>query len=314
MRPYLDPGLFLFSDEEWLNMTFVDRFADVVDFFQRLREREGQASLIGQSVKLHISEDVLEYLYSSNPALNDPPRPHYFNQYKSVILPELLRRAIVCADESCLPAGTSTVQAVPFDNENLTDLLFADHLNMCLACARDDNKCVLRNDRCSIANDNEVFEVSASLASVSLDILIDPMEVLPTGNEDNRLERLEQAVASFVATSAISDAQWRGKTIARLEIGDEFWATYRQAQFHLNPIYAKRLCAVLSQVATGLNIDISAHGMAPEKFTHNNKAIGKWNAYIFKMGPSVQDQRCSRLYYGFSGGSVVLYRYEPDAH
>lgn len=310
----MDPSFFLFSDAEWVDMSFVDRFANVVDFLQRVRERESQTSLIGQSLKLHMSEDIIEHLHSSNPALNNPPRPHYFNQYKSIVLPELLRRANVCTGDSCLPIGASLIQAIPTDNQSLTDLLFADHLNTCLSCSRKDKKCVLRSARCSIENDNQVFEISADLDTASIDALIDPIEVLPIGDEGNRLARLEQAVASFVAISGLSDAQWRGRKIAKLEIGDEFWATYRQAEFHLNRVYAKRLCSVLSQVATGLNIDTNAHGMAPEKFTHNNKAIGKWNAYIFKMGPSAQDQRCSRLYYGFSGGSLVLYRYEPDAH
>ncbi|WP_158014052.1 hypothetical protein [Sphingomonas sanxanigenens] len=295
-------------------MSFVDRFADVVDFMLRVRERESQISLIGHSLRLHMSEDILEHIHTSNPSLNKPPRPHYFNQYKSIVLPELMRRATICSDESCPPIDTSVAQAIPTDDQSLTDLLFADHLNMCLSCSKNDSKCVLRGARCSIANDNHVFEFSAYLNDASIDALIDPIEVLPVGDEDNRLARLEQAIASFVAVSGLSDAQWRGRTIAKVEIGDEFWATYRQAQFHLNRVYAKRLCSVLSQVATGLNIDTNAHGMTPEKFTHGGKAIGKWNAYIFKMGPSAQDQRCSRLYYGFSGGSLVLYRYEPDAH
>lgn len=314
MRAYLDPDLFLFTDAEWKDLKFVDRFSDVIDFLQRIKKKEAESSLIGQSVKLHVSEDIIEHLYSSNPALNNPPRPFYYNQYRSVVMPELLRRATVCAGDSCLPIGTSALDAVPADTGALTNLLFADHLNTCLACTRTDPKCVVRGEKCSIANDNEVFEISAPLASINLDVLIDPLEVLPSGTEANKMARLEQAIASFVAITAISDPQWGSAKISRIEVTDEFWGTYRQAKFPLSHVYGSRLCSVLAQITTGFNVDTNAHGMAPEKFTHNNKSIGKWNAYIFKMGPDAQDNRCSRLYYGFDSGAIILHRYEPDAH
>ena len=166
----------------------------------------------------------------------------------------------------------------------------------------------------SIENSGAVFSREVSLAEGNPLALINSPANLLIGQDELDDRRLNLCVQAYALAAGQEDITWSGVT-NKLEGTANFWRSLRAADFrHLEQVYRSRILRTLTQIALGIDLDIHAHGMNNQSFTYSGKSIGKWNAYVFQSGADDQDRRCSRIYYGYVAGAVVLHEYDPDAH
>ena len=316
MRGYLDPRLYLYSEQEWKSQSFIPRLDALIKLIQDIEELEADGGIpADQGMRFMSCDRLTDQLFTSNPFKNDPTRPFYFQQFSSTILPYILRKSRSCATEACLPIGAIQVVATPTDPSDQRDTAFATQLDQCVSCSRGDQKTLIRftADEC-LTNASSIFERVVSLPTEGALSGYDAANLLPLTDGEGASDLLNFAVSAYAATESAGNPTW-SKKLTKLVPTDSFWRSLSRADFRgCEETYRRRICRTLSQIALGIDLDIHAHGMTNKTFLYLGRKIGMWNAYVFQMGCTDQDRRCSRIYYGYSHGTVVLHEYEPDAH
>jgi hypothetical protein len=313
-RTYIDPKLYIYTDEEWFANEFVDDFEQLLNSVVSFKGLDAALGGATGAFDVRLCDDLMGMVYSKNPSVNFPPKSFYFKQFTQAILPEILRRASICPDQTCVRTNQVGLAAVANDPADPRDVAFAAHVDVCRSCIKDTPMYLLRGRGSSLANEAVVFSRIVRAGSNSAPVLVDPVYIAPFDDAENRQEKLNVAVKCFAAIESMSDDQWSG-TPNNLIATEQFWRSLDHADFrHLGAKYKSRILRSITQIALSIDIDINAHGMTSQTFTYNNRSLNIWNAYVFQSGADDQDRRCSRIYYGSVQGSIVLNEYDPDAH
>ncbi len=282
-----------------------------------IRDRELESDLLYKVFRFRCSSSVRDQIYKLNPFLNNPVRSNYYlNIFRSLILPELLRRIEYCPSVVC-ETGQPSNEVPPQARDEAKAILasFTDDLSVCALCCDCSATCLVTHDDCDKSLDhNDYFKI---VITSSDEILAagDPNAAFPWRAGQNDEARLRLALDIRLAQRKVEDASWAAHTLGVVRVSERFWPSLRNADFGDEPSkYRDRIIDLLVQLACGRNVDTHEHRMVSERIRVDNTNFGRWNAYVFQSGASQIDRRCSRVYFAKVAGGIFLDVYDPDAH
>ena len=319
MITYLDPCVYCYDNDEWQNELFVDRFLHLLELFSDLNDEE---KLLGHNriLNFRVSDDFEEQIYTSNPFLsNGSPKPFYQNQFQNIILPEILKRSITCPIDFCEQACVINKSPPAISSERIdkaASRAFVNHLSLCAKCgANAPAQLIYFNNSISIEDPSGYFEFISNLATDNLSHIIQIPTILPFSSKINQLNYLKLSLRCGHFQKMRSDPSWRGTNLSNVQVTENFWKSITQANFQgLEKEYHQRIFYTILQVACGKDETASEHRMVSQFIGTGHNKKNKWNAYVFKMGATDQDKRCSRLYFAKTVDGILLDAFEPNAH
>ena len=317
MKNYLDPRVYCYTDGEWESEAFVDRFSD---FLSLIQEAEKEEKKVGSEKLLHfrLESDAVEQIYSSNPFLAQPcAKPFYQQQFNNLFLPAILRRIDTCSTASCEshPQNAKTLPCLIMPAIKPSQV-FLDQLSLCAICGDNEERCLIHHSGApSINLPSDFFHKVVDLSSKGLLNILDAWTLFPQYPKRHREEYLRLAVAVERAQREEDDPTWKATKLSNISVTENFWPSFDKADFlGLDENYIRQIIYTLLQISTGKDETVCEHRMIGQSVGKNHEKYNKWNAYVFKMGASDQDKRCSRIYFAKTSSGILLDEYEPDAH
>lgn len=318
MRNYINPSVYAYTDSEWREFEFVDRMLGLVEFLDRCLDVEKPHDKQYDLIRFRASDDLLAEIHLMNPFITDgAAAPHYQQQYRSAILPGLMRRLRYCPDDGCQGYAINSRAGVVVEFPPPTRLsnTFIAECALCSICAHPDPTCLITHE------DADAFQSQGSFFDHVVDVstealgLIDPLGAFPWQADENEEALFGLAIRANYERLKIIDPTWAQQAPLNVVIAPSFWRTLRSSNFgDLELHYKRRIIYSLTQILYARSIDINDHRMGGQVVSYENSNLRKWNAYVFQMGAGPQDRRCSRIYYAKRQGVIILSEYEPDAH
>lgn len=311
MSIFLDPNIYCYSIDEWQQGSALDRMHHLTTFLESLIIEEDRLEAKNQ-VELWISDILMSATYEMNPNINTPPNGFYFRQYVSKLLPTLLRRKITleapavgaCRVSECLNIHDCVIEEA---------LIFAlDEIS-----TEDATKItyIFDSSRVSLTLGGGIFSAEFEINEVTGRRFLDECDLFPLSSKacpDTAIVAAAEVLKDKLLTD---DATWSEHSVSKAILHENFLPSIARADFgNEERIYQRRIVYSLLQILAARNLTINEHSMNPEKIWFDRKWHGKWNAYVFRSGPSDIDSRCSRIYYAKIDGGVLLYEYNGDAH
>lgn len=317
MRVFLDPRLFLFTEQEWEEYTFVERMSALLRLLQQCERIEKQAGLLFRVVRFRLPEALQSYIHEMNPMVNRPEqRTQYRTQYLREILPSLMKRFDICPDARCEQQTINRLTVAQAASDMDICENFAAELRLCAECG-DSRPTVLiyDEDAKSLIARSGFFAHEHKSKQIDVLSIIDPTEFLDLDTLAGRDRRIALAIEILRANYSSTIPQLSSRSISNLNFSQDFWMQFTRTDFRsAYDLYLNRILFVLLQIATNIDIDASLHCMTSQTINYKGVNLQKWNAHVFKMGPSDQDRRCSRIYYANTSEGILIQTFEPDAH
>jgi hypothetical protein len=308
---FLDPNTYCYTRDEWAGGAALDRLEALLDLVNEIdtAERHIEAE---KRVSFILPDDLLLRLYNENPYLNDPPNPHYFRIFTNKILPALQRRKTAMLEElsgieilsehidtdSCVAEDALNSFLNSISTEEASRITYAYHPH-----------------RVSIQLGSGCFEGEVPITDVNGAYFVDYNNLFPIHEKRNPAKALKEAASIFLERLSLGDSTWKSYSMAGIVIHEDFIPSLSKADFRGDADkYQTRIVYAILQILVGRPITTSEHSMKPQTISFGDAKHGKWNAYVFKSGPSPIDTRCSRIYFAKVTGGVLFFRYEEDAH
>lgn len=311
MKIFLDPNTFCYSPEEWEGTAAFDRMRRLISFLENLAIEEERLE-VKAKVKIWLNDSIMVAAYGLNPTINTPPRPFYLRQYTSKLLPALMRRKF--APEMPQPGAIRASDVL-----QILDCVIEE----ALICALDEVSVTEISNFAFLFDSSRVsLGVAPNVFSAELDIdgengrcFLDECDLFPLTDKSSPESAIVAAVEVLKSKLASEDPTWDDYSVSRAFLHEAFLPSVRRADWRSSEmIYYPRIIYALLQILTGRNLTINEHSMSPQRIQYAGGSHGKWNAYVFRNGPSEIDTRCSRIYYAKIDGGVLLYEYDGDAH
>ncbi len=308
---FLDPNLYIFSDDEWVGGEALNRLDDLLRIMTDIASSEEQLEHVG-GVSVIFPDDIYLFSLEMNPNINTPENAHYSRIFRSRILPSLMRR------RANFEVGED-IDNILCDHVTVADSVVPQPLQSFLedTTVNDAGSFIYayHSQRISLNLGSGVFLEEICISSTSGRYFVDPTWVFPIEEKGDPASSIMEAVNIRRERLLLNDAEWQGYKPTGLFIHEDFLNSIASADFGaLKAEYQDRLIFTFLQVLSARHLTTNEHSMKPQTITYDNKRHGKWNAYVFQMGPNASDTRCSRLYYAKIRGGVLFFRYEEDAH
>lgn len=309
----------MYEAPDWTNNSYVDRLAALVNCLREMSEFERAHDSIGKIFQFHAAHALKGKVWEYNPFKNDPPATPFFrNMYFSSIYPELMRRLCSCpADNMCNLLRDESLELLATGAAEF-DRIFQDELSVCSVCGNNQPRLLIyASSRTSVSPESSFFSHAINLVDAyDITDAVSHSELWPDmNNRPKRAQQLRAALEKLHREKGKHDASWRDRAISEVRCADSFWLDLYAADFaQYEHEYRERILYTILQIATRRDIDIEEHEMIHEDIWLGGERFRKWNAYVFQMGPSADDRRCSRIYYAKSDDVIYLCEFCPDAH
>lgn len=308
---FLDPNLYIFSEDEWRCGEALDRLDDLLRIMTDIDSSEEKLERSGAVLFLLPDEIYLSSL-EMNPNINTPENTHYSKIFRSHILPSLMRRRanFVVGDN---------IDEILCDHVSVLDSVVPNSLKTFLESTTLDDTgsfiYVYHPRRISLTLESDAFLEEVCISSVSGRYFVEPSWVFPIEKKRDPVCSIIESVNINRERLLLKDAEWGECHPSGLFLHEDFVQSIADADFReLESEYKNKLIFTFLQVLCARHLTTNEHSMSPQTITYNRKKHLKWNAYVFKMGPDATDTRCSRLYYAKIKGGILFFRYEEDAH
>lgn len=317
MRAYLDPKSYIYTEEEWDNFSFAGKLDELLSALDRMTELEKRWGSLWSLFKFRVDEGHLAEVYESVPFLEGADCGAYYKQqFRRAILPDLLRRFEYCP-RSCEGLRDDPLQlpAPANDNDDVA-ARFIRSLEVCAICSDTRGTCIFRTAAAySTVPGSSFFQVELLLGDSDPLRCLTAADLLPLEGKPGDDDKLKLALTVELSKLAAQDPAWQNLAVGDLSVAEEFWASLRHADFRgADAQYKERIVYTILQLVTGRDVTANEHAMNGQVVHVAGVNQQKWNAYVFQMGASDQDRRCSRIYYTKSGAGIRLYEYEGNAH
>lgn len=303
--------MYCFSAEEWAGGDALDRLDSLLSLLLDIDEAEEKLE-VKKVTSFLLPDELLWFSYEVNPNIDSPKNNHYHRLFKSQIMPALTRRqGILDFDESCdhiLSDYVSIANSVAsaalqsfLDNISRTEarlLTYAYH-----------------PQRVSLDLASDCFSDEASISEVNGRYFVDHHNLFPIEEKKDPARSISEAIKILKDRLSSLDPTWQDYNLTSVITHEDFVPSVSGADFGgLTHKYRERIVYTILQVVAARSLTTHEHSMTSQTVTYQNATHGKWNAYVFQMGPDATDVRCSRLYFAKVNGGMLLFRYEQNAH
>ena len=334
MKCFIDPQLYIYTDDDWVNYSFVDRLQSLINALEDFEKIEKGIGNLYKTFRFLVSDVLQERIYSHNPFVNEPNiNSFYPRQFKTRVLPELLRRLDADLDLDGLntdlcTTGTGTIPDVQEPSDEIKQDFRASVSLFETIYGGSERLLVYSEGHRSLQECKTFFNPEVHLPTSEL------RERDPTSAENQHLKATDpvrllwDATQSTLASARLrcaivckylhlkqTDPEWERFRVGPVDATEEFWRTIRDTDFHRRPrLYIERILYAVTQISCARDVTINAHRMEGQRVSYKGVNSVFWNAYVFKMGATDTDKRCSRIYYIRTSSGAVLMKFDPDAH
>ena len=308
---FLDPNIYCYSAEEWVGGDALDRLDRFVTILSELSDSEENIEA-GESVSFLLPDELLLFSYEVNPNIDSPENGHYHRLFRTQIMPAFTRRR-----------GN-------LDFDNGCDQVLSDHISIADSVATEalqsfvdgisltEAKSIIyayHPQRISLDLAGGCFSDEVSISEISGRYFVNHHHLFPLAEKMDVACAITEAINVLRDRLSIEDATWLDFNLTSVLVHDDFVPSVSGADFRgLIHTYQDRLIYTILQIVAARRVTTSEHRMTAQTVTYQNATHGKWNAYVFQMGPDATDTRCSRLYFAKVNGGMLLFRYDGDAH
>lgn len=314
MKLFLDPRLYVYGEEEWENRSFEPRFEALISMFTDVDEIENNLNL--PIFRFKASDKLYDLIFGNLP-YTSAENGYYHIQYVNIIYKNLMRRFDFCP---CSGGQTNRKGRLPNSvaPEDHIVTAFIESLRECVdrGCLYDSSYVFYFGERGSCVAKDDTFGRFVDIGSQSVLSALDPVEFFPTAGNSNKEELLNFSLKIMHNKLKERDPRWTEFELRRVVLTDRFWNSFYSYKYGADVLrlYIERILYSIVQVASNIDIDIEKHDMSPQSISYEGVNRHKWNAYVFKMRASSNDQRCSRIYYSHVGEIILADEFDGDAH
>lgn len=308
---FLDPNIYCYSAEEWVGGDALDRLDSFVTILSELNESEENIEA-GESVSFLLPDELLLFSCEVNPNIDSPKNGHYHRLFRTQIMPAFTRRrGKLSFDDGC--------DQVLSDHISIADSVAAEALQSFIdGISLTEAQSIIyayHPQRISLDLAGGCFSDEASISEINGRYFVNHHHLFPLAEKKDVACAITEAINVLRDRLSIKDATWLDFTLTSVLVHDDFVPSVSGADFRgLSHTYQDRLIYTILQIIAARKVTTSEHRMTAQTLTYQNATHGKWNAYVFQMGPDATDTRCSRLYFAKVNGGMLLFRYDNDAH
>lgn len=303
--------MYCYSEEEWAGGEALYRLDGLLSMLLEVDESE-KALEVKEGACFLLPDELLWFSYGVNPNIDSPKNGHYHRLFKTQIMPALTRRqSKLSFYDSCDQVLSDHVSIA----DSVATVALQDFLDSISRTEARSLTYAYHPQRISLNLASECFSDEVSIPEINGRYFVDHLNLFPLEEKKDPVCAITEAVTVLKERLSFRDPTWQDYNLTSVLVHEDFVQSISCADFRgLAQKYRERLVYTILQIVAAQSITTHEHSMTPQTVTYQNATHGKWNAYVFQMGPDATDVRCSRLYFAKVNGGMLLFRYDEDAH